>query len=147
MNSATTLIDSRSKFSSNNMNDRKRIVRTDDAPVPAGHYSQAVRVGHHIYVSGSGPFDPKSHAIVAEGIKEQTCRTLDNIAAILKAEACSLENVVKVTVFLKNMNDFKGMDAAYREYFKNDPPARTTVQAELYGKGRLIVIDAIAYVP
>jgi len=72
---------------------------------------------------------------------------LDNIAAILKAEACSLENVVKVTVFLKNMNDFKGMDAAYREYFKNDPPARTTVQAELYGKGRLIVIDAIAYVP
>ena len=55
--------------------------------------------------------------------------------------------MVKVTIFLKNINDFKAMDTAYREYFKNNPPARTTVQAELYGKGRLTVIDAIAYVP
>ncbi len=122
----------------------KKIVRTDKAPAPGGHYSQAVQVGNDIYVSGSGPFDPKTHRIVAGGIKEQTKRTLENIAAILEAAGSSMKDVVKVNVFLKDMSDFEAMDSVYKAYFPTDPPARTTVQSVLYGKGRLIVIDAVA---
>ena len=121
----------------------KKIVRTDRAPAPGGHYSQAVRVGDDIYVSGSGPYDPKTHEIVPGGIEEQTKQTLKNIAAILEAAGSSLRDVVKVTVFLKNMSGFQAMDSVYKAYFPTDPPARTTVQAVLYGKERLIVIDAV----
>lgn len=124
----------------------KRIVRTERAPAPGGHYSQAVRVGEEIYVSGSGPFDPKTHEIVPGGIGEQTAQTLRNIAAIVEAAGGSLRDVVKVTVYLKNMTDFQAMDATYGTFFAADPPARTTVQAVLFGERRLIVIDAIARV-
>ncbi len=122
----------------------KIIVKTDKAPAPGGQYSQAVRVGNDVYVSGSGPFDPKTHALVAGGIEEQTRQTLENISAILQAAGSCLDDVVKVTVFLKDMNDFNAMNKAYSEYFAENPPARTTVQAELFGKGRLIVMDAVA---
>ena len=125
----------------------KKVVKTDKAPAPGGHYSQAVRVGNDIYVAGSGPFDAKTHKIVPGGIEEQTRQTLKNIAAILEGAGSSMNDVVKVTVFLKDMNDFEAMDSAYRAYFPEDPPARTTVQAGLFGKERLIVIDAIARVP
>lgn len=122
----------------------KKIVKTDKAPAPGGHYSQAVRVGNDVYVSGSGPFDPKTHEIVPGGIEEQTKQTLRNIAAILEAAGSSMKDVVKVTVFLKNMSDFQAMDSTYKAYFPTDPPARTTVQSVLYGNERLIVIDAVA---
>lgn len=123
----------------------KKIVRTDKAPAPGGHYSQAVRAGNEIYVSGSGPFDPKTHEIVPGGIEEQTKQTLRNIAAVLEAAGSSLKDVVRVTVYLKNIDDFEAMDLVYKKYFPEDPPARTTVQAVLYGKTRLIVMDAIAH--
>lgn len=123
----------------------RQAVFTHDAPAPGGHYSQAIRAGNEIYVAGSGPFDPVTHEIVAGGIAEQTRRTLDNIAAILGAAGASLADVVKVTVYLKDMTQFREMDAAYKAFFPTDPPARTTVQAELFGAGRLIVIDAIAH--
>jgi len=122
----------------------KQVISTKGAPAPGGHYSQAVRAGNEIYVAGSGPFDPVTHEIVAGGIAEQTNQTLDNIAAILEAGGASLSDVVKVTVYLKDMGQFREMDAAYKAYFPSDPPARTTVQAELFGAGRLIVIDAVA---
>ena len=123
----------------------KKIILTGRAPAPGGHYSQAVRAGNEIYVSGSGPFDPKTHEIVPGGIKEQTKQTLKNIAAVLEATESSLKDVVRVTVYLKNIDDFEAMDSVYKKYFPEDPPARTTVQAGLYGKTRLIVIDAIAH--
>lgn len=122
----------------------KKVVFTKNAPAPGGHYSQAVVAGNEIYVAGSGPFDPVTHELVPGGIAEQTQRTLDNIAAIIEAAGASLGDVVKVTVYLKDMGQFREMDAAYKAYFPTDPPARTTVQAELFGAGRLIVIDAIA---
>ncbi len=125
----------------------RRGIRTDNAPAPGGHYSQAVRVGNQVYVAGSGPFDPKTHKIVGTSIVEQTRKTLENVAAILEAAGSSLNQVVQVTAYLKNMDDFPGMDNVFKEKFKKDPPARTTVQAGLYGKDRLIVLDAIAYVP
>ena len=124
----------------------RRAIRTNDAPAPGGHYSQAIRAGNQVYVAGSGPFNPHTHSMVGTTIKEQTRQTLDNISAILRASGSSLEQVVKVTAYLKSMKDFPDMDEVFKEYFKNEPPARTTVQAELYGEGRLIVLDAIAYV-
>ena len=124
----------------------RRAIRTNDAPAPGGHYSQAIRAGNQVYVAGSGPFNPHTHRMVGTTIKEQTRQTLDNISAILRASGSSLEQVVKVTAYLKSMKDFPDMDEVFKEYFKNEPPARTTVQAELYGEGRLIVLDAIAYV-
>jgi len=106
----------------------KKIVRTDKAPAPGGHYSQAVRAGDDIYVSGSGPYDPKTHEIVPGGIEEQTKQTLENIAAILEAAGSSLRDVVKVNVFLKNMSDFQAMDSVYKAYFPQTllqgPPSR-----------------------
>ncbi len=122
-----------------------RSVHTKGAPEPGGHYSQAVVAGDLVYVSGSGPFDPHTHAISGSNIEEQTDRTLTNISEILEAAGSSLQEVVKVTVYLKDMKDFKRMDAAYSRVFGESRPARTTVQAELYGEGRLIVIDAIAH--
>jgi 2-iminobutanoate/2-iminopropanoate deaminase len=122
----------------------KKIIVTGRAPTPGGHHSQAVRIGNDIYVSGSGPFDPKTHEIVPGGIEEQPRQTLNNVAAVLEADGSSLRDVVRVTVYMKNINDFEAMDSAYKAYFPQDPPARTTVQTVLYGKERLIVIDAIA---
>lgn len=123
----------------------KELIHTEEAPEPGGHYSQAIAVGDQVYVCGSGPFDPETHEIVGSTIGEQTKQTLKNVSAILRAAGCSLKDVVKVTAFLKNMEDFKEMDSAYRKFFGSDPPARTTIQAGLYGEGRLLVIDAIAY--
>ena len=121
----------------------RRAIHTDKAPTPAGHYSQGILVGQDLYIAGSGPYDPKTHEVVPGGIGEQTRRTLDNIAAIAEAAGGTIRDLVKVTVYLKDMGQFRDMDAVYKEYFPTDPPARTTVQAELWGAGRLIVIDAI----
>jgi 2-iminobutanoate/2-iminopropanoate deaminase len=126
---------------------RPKSVHTKEAPEPGGHYSQAVVAGNMIYVAGSGPFDPSTHKISGSTIEVQTERTLRNVAAILKAAGSPIGNVVKVTVYLNDMNDFKGMDAAYAKFFGSHKPARTTVQATLYGEGRLIVVDAIAATP
>lgn len=124
----------------------RRAIHTDAAPTPAGHYSQGILAGNEIYVAGSGPFDPKTHEVVAGGMAAQTRATLDNIKAIVEAAGGRIENLVKVTVYLKDMGQFREMDEAYKAYFPTDPPARTTVQAELWGAGRLIVIDAIGRV-
>jgi len=121
-------------------------VRTTAAPAPGGHYSQAILAGGHIYVAGSGPYDPETHAIVGRTIEVQTAQTLRNIQAILRAAGGSLADVVKVTVYLRRMSDFPKMDAAYRAFFPHDPPARTTVQAGLYGARRLVAIDAEAVI-
>jgi 2-iminobutanoate/2-iminopropanoate deaminase len=121
-----------------------KAIRTKEAPAPGGHYSQAISVGGHIYVSGSGPFDPKTHKAVGRNIETQTKQTLNNIRAILNAAGASISEVVKITVYLRNMKDFEGMDKVYSRFFPTKPPARTTVQVGLYGKERLLAVDAIA---
>ena len=121
----------------------RRAIQTPNAPTPAGHYSQGIVAGSEIYVCGSGPFDPATHAVVQGGIAAQTRQTLDNIKAIVEAAGGRMENLVKVTVYLKDMGQFKDFDDAYKAYFPTDPPVRTTIQAALWGEGRLIVIDAI----
>ena len=123
---------------------RRRAVKTKEAPAPGGHYSQAISSAGHIYVSGSGPFSPSTHKIVGGNIQTQTRQTLKNIKAILKAEGASLKDVVKVTVYLRNMSDFDAMDHAYKSFFPKDPPARTTVEVGLYGAERILAVDAVA---
>jgi 2-iminobutanoate/2-iminopropanoate deaminase len=122
----------------------KRFVHTTDAPEPAGHYSQAVVAGNLVYVSGSGPFNPQTHSIVGTTIEEQTEQTLKNVSVILDSAGSSIKDVVKVTVYLKDMRDFEHMNSAYARFFGATKPARTTIQAALFGEGRLIVLDAIA---
>lgn len=123
---------------------RRRAITTKAAPAPGGHYSQAIVGGGHIYIAGSGPFDASTHKLVGRDIAAQTRHTLKNIGVILKAAGASLADVVQVTVYLRNMKDFQAMDDAYRAFFPKLPPARTTIQAGLYGHGRLIAMDAVA---
>jgi 2-iminobutanoate/2-iminopropanoate deaminase len=123
---------------------KKIAVKTKRAPAPGGHYSQAISAGGRIYVSGSGPFDARTHKIVGANIESQTKQTLRNIRAILEAAGASLADVVKVTVYLRNMGDFDAMDKTYKSFFPNDPPARTTVEVGLYGSDRLLAVDAEA---
>ena len=122
----------------------KKIISTSDAPAAVGPYSQAVRVGSTIYCAGQIPLDPKSGQIVAGGIDAQTRRVLDNIAAVLKAEDLTFENIAKTTIFLIDLADFKTVNEIYGSYFKQAPPARSTVQVAALPKGARVEIEAIA---
>lgn len=123
----------------------KKVVRTKGAPIPRGPYSQAVRAGPYLFVAGQGPFEPETGRMVTGGIVEQTKRTLENVKSILTAAGLSLDDVVKVSVFLKDTKDFPKMNEVYRTYFTKEQPARTTVEANMVVDGMLIEVDAIAY--
>jgi 2-iminobutanoate/2-iminopropanoate deaminase len=123
----------------------KEIIITPKAPKPVGPYSQAVKVGNLVFVSGQVALDPKTSAPVSGDIKEQTKRVLENIKAILEGAGLTLDSVVKVGVFLRNMGDFSKMNEVYATYFKTKPPARTTVQAGNLPTGMDLEIDAIVY--
>ncbi len=123
----------------------KEIIRTKKAPIARGPYSQAIRAGPYVFVAGQGSFEPKTGKIVAGGIEEQTKRTLENVKSILSAAGLSLQDVVKVSVFLKNAKDFAKMNEVYRTFFTKRQPARTTVEANMVADGMLIEVDAIAY--
>jgi len=121
-----------------------QIVRTERAPLPIGPYSQAVRAGDFIFISGQVGVNPKTKALVIGGIEAQTRQALENIKSILDAAGSSLEEAVKVTVLLRNMKDFKKMNDVYSSYFKKNPPARTTAQAQLPLADAFVEIDVIA---
>ena len=122
----------------------KKIISTSDAPAAVGPYSQAVRVGSTIYCAGQIPLDPKTGQIVAGGIDLQTRRVLDHITAVLKAEGLTFENIAKTTIFLVDLADFQTMNEIYGSYFKQAPPARSTVQVAALPKGARVEIEAIA---
>ena len=119
------------------------IIFTEKAPKPIGPYSQAVRVGNTVYVSGQIPIDPKTGDIVKGDIKVQTRQVLENIKEILLAAGCSLKDVVMSFVFLKDMNMFSDFNIVYAEYFKENPPARVTVEVARLPKDVLIEIAVI----
>jgi 2-iminobutanoate/2-iminopropanoate deaminase len=122
----------------------KRVVKTTEGPAPLAPYSQAIIANGFVFVSGQGPIDPKTGKIVLGDIRSQTKLVLDNIARILEAAGSSLDKAVKCSVFLKEINDFTAMNEVYRTYFKENPPARTTVQAgDIFG-GIGVEIDCIA---
>jgi 2-iminobutanoate/2-iminopropanoate deaminase len=122
----------------------KKIISTTEAPAAIGPYSQAVRAGSLILCSGQVPLDPKSGQIVSEDIAEQTRRVLDNVAAILKSEQLMLAHVVKTTVFLADFGDFQKMNEVYATYFKDQPPARSTVGVSTLPKNARVEIEVIA---
>jgi 2-iminobutanoate/2-iminopropanoate deaminase len=109
-----------------------------------GPYSQGIKVGNLVFVSGQGAGDVKTGQLVGSDIESQTRQALMNVKAILEASGCSLRDVVKVSVFLKNMDDFKKMNEVYKTFFPENPPTRTTVEAKFPAPAMLIEIDAIA---
>jgi 2-iminobutanoate/2-iminopropanoate deaminase len=122
----------------------KKIISTSDAPAAIGPYSQGVRVGSTIYYSGQIPLDPKTGQIVSGGVDVQTRRVMENIGGLLKAEGLTFDNVAKATIFLADINDFQAVNEIYGSYFKQAPPARSTVQAGALPKGARIEIETIA---
>jgi 2-iminobutanoate/2-iminopropanoate deaminase len=124
----------------------RRVVRTDNAPLPVGPYSQAVVAGDFVYVAGQGPTDPATGRKVEGGVQAETEQVLKNIQAILEAAGTSLGNVVKVNVYLADRGDFRAMNEVYARFFPAEPPARTTVQA-LPPVDIAVEIDCVAYVP
>ncbi len=123
----------------------KKAVYSADAPAPIGPYSQAVRVGDWLFISGQIPVDPVNNEIAPGGIKAQTKQVLQNLQAILNAEGASLQNVVKTTIYLQDLDDFKAMNEVYAAYFTEPYPARATVEVAALPRGVLIEIEAIAY--
>jgi len=124
----------------------KEIISTMSAPAAIGPYSQAVMTNGFVFVSGQLPLDPVSGTIVEGGIEVQTGQSLKNLQAILSEKGLKLENVVKTTVFLADMNDFTAMNGVYSEFFTSDFPARAAVQVARLPKDALVEIEAIACV-
>lgn len=128
----------------------KQSIATNNAPAAIGPYSQAVRTGNLIFTAGQVGVDPTTQQVVTGGITEQTRRVFENLKAILEEGGTSLSNVVKATVFLKNMNDFAAMNAVYGSYFANQEdaplPARSTVEVARLPKDVLVEIEVVAEV-
>ncbi len=122
----------------------KVVIRTDKAPIPIAPYSQAIKAGGVIYVSGFVAFDPRTGKVVEGGIREQATQVMENIKAVLEAAGSSMKDVVKTTVYLTNLEDFKEMNEVFKAYFPTNPPARVTVGVKLPLPELLIEIDAIA---
>ena len=123
------------------------MVSSEQAPAAIGPYSQAVRVGDVVYTSGQIALDPVTGALIAGGIREQTTRVLDNLTAVLREADLEMENVVKTTVFLKNIGDFAAMNEIYAHYFAPEgvvAPARSTVEVARLPKDALVEIEVIA---
>ena len=124
----------------------KQQVQTENAPGAIGPYSQAIKAGGFVFASGQIPTDPKTGQFVAGGISEQTEQVLKNLAAVLEAAGSSLDQVVKTTVFLADMNEFAGMNDVYARFFSTTPPARATVAAAGLPRDARVEIEAVALV-
>ena len=122
----------------------KKVIATTKAPSAIGPYSQAIQVGNLVYTSGQIPIDPATGTFVEGGIKAQTRQSLLNVQAILKEVGLTMDNVLKTTVFLADMNDFADMNAVYAEFFAEPYPARSAVAIKTLPKGALVEIEVIA---
>ncbi len=124
---------------------RERI-QTDAAPQAIGPYSQAIRAGDFVFVSGQIPIDPRTGEFVHGGIEEQTEQVLVNVSRVLEAAGSGLEQVVKTTVFLADIGEFAAMNEVYARFFFKEPPARATVEAARLPRGARVEIEAIALI-
>jgi len=121
-------------------------IHTDNAPAAIGPYSQAVKAGNTIYVSGQLPVDPAIGEFAGESIAEQTKQSLTNIKNILEKAGAGMENVVKTTVLLSDINDFAAMNEVYATFFKEPFPARAAFQVAAIPKGAKVEIEAVAVI-
>jgi 2-iminobutanoate/2-iminopropanoate deaminase len=124
----------------------KEIISTENAPSAIGPYSQAVKTGNMVFVSGQIPIDPATGNFVSDDVAAQTEQVLRNLSAVLEAAGSSLNNVVKTTVFLADMNDFAVMNEVYAKYFSENKPARATVQAARLPRDARVEIEAIGLI-
>ena len=120
-----------------------QVIHTDDAPAAIGPYSQAIKAGNMLFISGQGPFNPKTMEIVDGDVKAQTSQALENIGAILKEAGADFSNVVKTTVFIKDMEDFSEINEVYVEYFGEHKPARSCVEVARLPKDIKVEIELI----
>jgi 2-iminobutanoate/2-iminopropanoate deaminase len=126
---------------------KRRVVRTEAAPRAVGPYSQAIRCGDLLFLSGQIPLDPVTGRLVEGSIELQARQALDNLGAVLTAGGSSFARVVKTSLFLTDLRDFAAVNAVYATYFPFDPPARSTIQVAALPLGACIEIEAIAVVP
>lgn len=125
---------------------RKQIISTSEAPQAIGPYSQAVRVGELVFLSGQIPLDPQTGQIVAGDTAAQTRRVMENLGAVLRAAGASFAEVVRATIYLVDLADFAQVNEVYGSYFPTEPPARATVQVAALPRGVAVEIDLIARV-
>ena len=124
----------------------KEVVSTAKAPAAIGPYSQAIRVGNLLFVSGQSPLDPGTGEIVVGDIRAQTRQVLTNLSAIVEAAGSSLARVAKTTVYLRDLSEFAAMNEVYAEFFGSEPPARATVQVARLPRDAAVEMDLIAEV-
>lgn len=124
----------------------RRAVQTDKAPAPVGPYSQALRAGPFLFLSGQVPLDPSTGLLISSTIEAETQRVLDNLRAVLQADGLDFAHVVKTTVYLTDLGDFAKMNEVYARAFGEARPARATVQVGALPKGARVEIEAVAYV-
>jgi len=122
----------------------KKVIQTEKAPKPIGPYSQAIRAGNFIFLSGQIPIDPKTGELVKGDIRQQTQQVLENIRGVLESQGLGMQDVVKVSIFLKDMGNFNEMNEVYATYFPSSPPARSTVEVSRLPKDVDLEIEAIA---
>ena len=124
----------------------KRVIQTDKAPKAIGPYSQAIQAGNFLFLSGQIAIAPKTGELVTGDIRQQTRQILENIKGVLESQKLGMENVVKVTVFLKDIGNFNQVNEVYALYFPSSPPARSTVGVAKLPKDAEIEIEAIALI-
>ena len=127
-------------------NPSKEVIKSERAPKAIGPYSIGIKVGHFVFTAGAAGIIPETGNIIEGGIENETRQTLTNLKNVLEAAGSSLNMVVKTTVFLRDMGEFTCMNAVYAEFFPENPPARTTVQAAALPKNAAVEIEAIALV-
>jgi len=123
---------------------KKKVIHTDKAPKAIGPYSQAIQAGNFLFLSGQIPLDPASGELVKGDIREQTRRVLENLKGVLESQNLGMGDVVKVTIFLKDMGNFGQVNEVYATYFPSSPPARSTVEVASLPRGADIEIEVIA---
>lgn len=124
----------------------KTIIATDKAPAALGPYSQAVKVGNTLYLSGQIALDPATGELLNADIREETHQIFKNMKAVLEAAGANFDNIVKATVFITDMNDFAEVNSVYQEAFPSNPPARSCVAVKALPKGARVEIEAIAII-
>ncbi len=125
---------------------KKKVVYTEKAPKAIGPYSQAIQAGPFLFVSGQVPIDPSTGELMAGDIRQQTRQVLENIKNILGSRGLAMEQVVKTTLFLKDMGNFSQVNEVYASYFQAEPPARSTVEVAKLPRNVDIEIEAIAFI-